>query len=219
MSKMLQTPEATLSYPSLFSPRAIDEGAEPKYEATFVFDEGTDLTELRRAVMEVGKEKWGDKFAKMLEAGKIRLPFRTDGESKGYPDGSVFFAARRNALKDGRQVPAPTVVSVFPDPNNPDRPAIITDPNEVYAGCRVKGLVSCYAYQKAGNIGITFGLEGLQKVRDGDRLDGRVNPQSIFQVDESAFANLDNALDQDDEVEETETATDEAADILGLLGG
>jgi len=26
----------------------------------------------------------------MVESGKIRMPFRNDGEEKGYPEGSVF---------------------------------------------------------------------------------------------------------------------------------
>lgn len=217
MSKILKTPEAVLSYPSLFTPRAMNEGDPPKYEATFVFAPGTDLTEIKKAINEVGMEKWGDKFPEMVRKGKVRLPIRTEWEEKGYPEDSVFFAARRHAEKDGRPLPPPGVVSVYPDEHDPTKPALITDPSKVYAGCIVKGLVSVFAYTKP-NPGITFGLEGIQKIRDGDRLDGRVNPQSVFEVDESAFANLDAALAAD-EPEGDDVTPDEAEDILSLLGG
>lgn len=213
MSKILKTPEAVLSYPSLFTPRAMNEGDTPKYEATFVFGPDADLSEIRAAIKAVGEEKWGEKFAGMVKAGKVRLPLRTDWEEKGYPEGSVFFAARRTGEKDGRILPPPGVVSIYPDENDPTKPALITDQSKVYAGCIVKGLVSVFAYTKP-SPGITFGLEGLQKIRDGERLDGRVNPQSMFEVDESAFASLDAALDAPDD-----EADDEADDIMSLLGG
>lgn len=214
MSKVLITPEAVLSYPSLFNPRAFSEGDTPKYEATFVFPAEADLTQLRQAVLEVGKKKWGDeKFGTMLKAGKVKIPFRSDGEEKGYPEGSVFFAARSENK--------PGVVSIYPSEHDPSKPALITDEAKVYPGVIVKGLVSCYAYTKP-QPGITFGLEGLQVIRDGERLDGRVNVQSAFDVDESAFANLDSTLaameEAQDEAPDTGTGS-EGDDILALLGG
>lgn len=213
MSKVMKTPEATLSYPSVFRPRAANDGATPKYEATFVFGPDADLSTLRQAVKAAGEEKWGDKFPEMVKKGQVRLPFRTDWEEKGYPEDSTFFAARRNAERNG----PPGVVSVFPSEHDPKKPALITDENKIYPGCIVRGLVSCYAYDKAGNRGITFGLEGLQKIRDGERLDGRVNVQNAFDVDEAAFADLDQMLDAEPEADEPEA--DDPNDIMSLLGG
>jgi len=207
MSKVLTTPEATLSYPSVFTPRAMNEGETPKYEATFVFGPDADLTEIRQAIRKVGQDKWGEKFQEMLKSGKVRLPLRIDWEEKGYPEDSTFFAARSHNK--------PGVVSVYPSEHDPSKPALIEDESKIYPGCIVKGLVSCYAYTKP-QPGITFGLEGLQKIRDGERLDGRVNAQSVFEVDESAFAALDNALDSDEETEEPSTESD---DIMAMLGG
>lgn len=215
MSKVLITPEAILSYPSLFNARAMNEGDTPKYEATFIFPEGTDLSELQQAVVAVGKAKWGDKFPEMVKKGKVRLPFRTDWEEKGYPEDSTFFAARSTNK--------PGVVSIFPSEHDPSKPALIEDESKMYAGAIVKGLVSCYAYTKP-NPGITFGLEGVQKIRDvpdDERLDGRVNPQSVFAVDEEAFASLESTLDemeesQDDDAGDGESESD---DIMALLGG
>lgn len=213
MSKVLTTPEAVLSYPSLFQPRAMNEGDTPKYEATFIFGPDTDLTEIRQAIMEVGKAKWGDKFPGMLKAGKVRLPLRDDWEDKGYPEDSTFFAARSHNR--------PGVVSVYPSEHDPSKPALITDENKIYPGCVVKGLVSCYAYTKP-QPGITFGLEGVQKIRDGERLDGRVNAQSVFTVDEEAFASLGATLDEKEQEQETQEPGGESAesdDIMALLGG
>ena len=206
------TPEAILSYPSVFTPntRYVNDGDAPKYEATFVFPAGTDLTALKKAVMAVGQEKFGDKFTNGVKNGSIRLPFRTDWEEKRYPEDSVFFTARSNN--------PPGLVSVFPDPDRPDRPARITDESQLYPGAKVKALLSVFAYSNKQK-GVTFGLEGIQKVGDGERLDGRANVQDVFDVDESAFASFDAPISSDEPEAATTGDDGEAEDILGILGG
>lgn len=187
----IQTPVATLSYPHLFTASVMKgetDMTKAKFSAAFVFPAGTDLTEMKSAVLEVAREKFGVDTDQLIAAKKLYLPFRTDGDEKGYPEGSVYVGARS---KD-----QPVVVSLIPDPNNlgPDgkgRPMVITSQVEVYAGIQVRGLLSVYAYDTSGNRGVTFGLEGVQKIADGERLDNRVNPVNVFEADPDAAASFD----------------------------
>lgn len=44
---------------------------------------------------------------------------------------------------------------------------------EVYSGAYYRATVGVYAYKKGGGVGVALGLRNLQKVKDGERLDGR----------------------------------------------
>ena len=48
----------------------------------------------------------------------------------------------------------------------------ITDQNEVYSGSWGNVAVSSYPYEFTGKYGIGVGLNGVQKTRDDERLDG-----------------------------------------------
>jgi len=212
------TPEAILSYPNLFTPRAAAPDSDPKYSASFVFEEETDLSELKRTVLEVVREQWGDDLegaslstletqhgpATFLVADELRLRIPWyDQESvitgKGYPEGSTYINARSGN--------PPGVVSRIADPNNDGKPAPIVSPSgdvrladgtvipqaqEVYAGARARDLLSVYAYDTQGNRGVSFGLSGVQVMGDGERLDGRANAEDMFDADQEATVDLED---------------------------
>lgn len=202
----IQTPEAILSYPNLYEPRAVNEGDEAKYSCTFIFPKGTDISVLKDAVVEVARREFGDKADAMLQDGSLRIPFRTDVSAKGYPEGSVFINCRSK-----RQ---PGVVAAYADPAT-GKPKVIDDPNVAFPGAIVRGLISCYAYKRPSK-GITFGLEGVQVLRTtGDdvvRLDGRVAAEDAFEADPNAtpadFADLPGAVEDEQPAESTDDAED-----------
>ena len=75
----ITTPEALLSYEHLFQPMAPEgSGAEPQYSACLVFNKETDLSDLKKAVDDAGRARWGDKYTSLKESDSLRLPFRTD---------------------------------------------------------------------------------------------------------------------------------------------
>ena len=82
----ITTPEALLSYEHLFEPTSPEgSGAEPQYSACLVFNKETDLSDLKKAVEDTGRAKWGEKYDSLKESGSLRLPFRTDRlKEKGY---------------------------------------------------------------------------------------------------------------------------------------
>lgn len=181
MSKVI-TPKGRLSYPALFEPKIPPQQTEPVYSCTIVFEDGVDLSSLMKAAEECGKEKWGDKYAALVKGGKIRSPFREDGEEKGYPPGSIFINIKSKQ--------APGIVSIFPGEDG--KPAKITDPGQVYAGCYVRASVRAFAYDVNGNKGVSFALNNIQKVADGDRLDGRSRAEDEFEADANASADLED---------------------------
>lgn len=185
MSKII-TPEAQLSYPHLFTPQAAEDGGQEKYSCALVFFEGTDITALQRAAIETAVEKWGEKAKEQIKKGQLRLPFRK-GEEKDYADGSIFINVRGNRR--------PGIVSLIPDPKT-GKPMAITDPEEVYAGCFVRASLTPFAYDTSGNKGVSFGLNNLQKIRDGERLDSRAAAEDEFEADASAVASLEDLADE-----------------------
>ena len=188
----LLTPEAIISYPHLFEAVAVNEGEKKRYSCALIFRDGTDISELKNAVIEVAVEKWGSGASALIANGQIAIPFRTDTAAKGYPEGSVFFNARST-----RQ---PGVVASYADPLT-GKPARIDDPEVVFPGCIVRAHLACYAYDKPRK-GVTFGLNGVQVLRvqgdDVERLDGRVAAENTFEADPDAtpadFASLPGAV-------------------------
>lgn len=177
------TPVAILSFPHLWTVWRGKKGEQdPKYGATFIFPKGTDLTPLLQAALQALKEEFDD-VENRVKTGELHLPFRKDGARYGYPEGSIFIGASRH-----ERFGAPSCVSRYRDPAT-NKAHIITqaeqvtgNPNELYPGCKVKGLLSCYAYNNVRK-GVSFGLNGVQKWEDGERLDNRVAAEEVFEAD------------------------------------
>jgi hypothetical protein len=166
----VQTPEARLSFPNLFQPKSYLEGQEPKYSCTLLFSDKTKLQALRDAVDQAKADKWGpkEKWPKNL-----RSPFR-DGNEKselqGY-ENCIFITA------SSKQPPG--VVN--------QRVEYITEKSGgIYAGCYVRATINAYAYDTAGNRGVAFGLQNIQKTRDGQPFSGRKKAEEDFDAVEDS---------------------------------
>lgn len=157
------TPEFRVSFPNVFRPaKSMQPNSEPKYGLAMLFPKGADLSALKKAAAEAVKEKWGDAPPKNL-----RSPFRDQGEKEfeGYEEGAIFISAT------SKQKPG------LVDGGNQD----IIDESEFYAGCYARASVRAFAYDQSGNRGVAFGLQNVQKLRDGDPLGGRSKPQDDFE--------------------------------------
>lgn len=186
MSKKIITPEAALSYPHLDEPAAAMNGkGDPKYGCSLLFAEGSDLTAAQAAVIEAAVEKWGPKAVQMLKTGALKSPFRTDWEAKGYAEGTTFINVRSTQ--------APGLVK--------RNLTTVTDKEEIkkefYAGAKVRASIAAFAYDNSGNKGVSFGLNNLQKLGDGPRLDGRRAAEDEFEaLPELAAADLSDLENQ-----------------------
>ena len=181
MSAKVVTPSATLSYPWLATAQPKKKATDKsKFSAALVFKPGTDLSEMEAAVVEVAVEKWGEKAREWLKTGKLRSPFRRDAEAKGYESGSVFI----NARSDNQ----PGMVYLWPEPGT-TKPAKV-EPEKIkdvfYAGAIVRAQLSAFTYDTDGNKGVSFGLNNIQKLAEGERIDGRDAPEEAFDADLNA---------------------------------
>jgi hypothetical protein len=178
------TPEAIISFPYLWEPYEGGDG-EPKFSASFIFLEGTDITVLRRAAIAAGVAKWGEAtFTSMVKNGQARMPFREDWETKGYPEGSIFVNARSKNR--------PGVVEPFAGPDG--RPLQLTDRDKMFAGCKVRASLTAFGYDRKGNKGVSFALNNVQWLATGERLDNRVAAQDEFDAPQTAPASLEDLL-------------------------
>jgi hypothetical protein len=189
------TPVATLSYPFLATPQE-DEKGKKKYSCALVFAPGTDLSALRKAALDAANAKWPGKVkigkveytvSDALAKGKLRSPFRDDAEDKGYLKGSIFMNVRTEKK--------PGVVFNYVDQST-GKPALVPqDQIEelLYPGCLVRASVSAFAYDREGNIGVSFGLGNVQKVGEGERLDSRKAATDEFTADLAEEPGIDLA--------------------------
>lgn len=154
---IITTPKARLAFASLHEPRE-DYNGDPKYQATFLFDESeVDLSIMRQ----VAKDTLKAKNPKAVNGFDFDSIFR-DGDEKdldGYA-GKTFVTTKAN-------VDFPPVVF--------DQKIRKVDKDEipgVASGDYVVGLLRPYAWQYKSKIGVSFGLVGVQLVEHGERFAG-----------------------------------------------
>ncbi len=181
------TSEVTLSYPNLLLARA-GKGANAKSKfsvalVAFPEQQKTEagqafLAKAKAAALAAAETRWGNKAAEMFKTKALRSPFRDDAEAKGYPAGSIFINARTEQK--------PACVFAYADPASPGKPKKMTDEEvktQMYAGSKVRASLVAFAYDVDGNKGVGFALNNLQKVGEGERIDGRKAAEDEFDVD------------------------------------
>jgi hypothetical protein len=167
-SEKIITPTVRLAFPALFEPKPVIKG-DPrlKYQATLIIANEKDLAPIQKLAEDTWKAKFpGKPFPKIGKKGcPIHGADEMSEEVAGFPEGSFFIRTS----------------SKFP-PGVADRSAErIFDREQVYAGCYVRVRLSAYAYEhETGGRGVSFSLDAVQKVKDGERLDGRVDVEDIF---------------------------------------
>jgi hypothetical protein len=141
---------------------------KPKYSIRACFPPNADLKALKHEAQLAAQEKWGDKIPKTL-----RSPFRTNEELEnpivGIGDDWIIMSFSAN--EDRR----PGIV----DAKLQD----IIDDSDVYSGAWYRAQVRAFAYENAGNKGVSFGLQNVQKLRDDDPIgSGRLPASKAFEA-------------------------------------
>lgn len=191
MPKKIITQEVTLSFPHLDAPMLAKNGkGDPKYSVSLLYAPGANLDAERAAVMEAATEQFGEKAIQMLKTGQLASPFRTDWELKGYPEGTTFINPKSKTQ--------PGLVYAHRDPTS-QKPALVVpglvsgdyqlteaDKKRIkdvfYPGAKVRASLTAFYYDYEGmKKGISFGLNNVQKLGDGPRMDGRKAAQDEFE--------------------------------------
>jgi hypothetical protein len=205
MAKRIITIPVTLSYPNLDKARAPENGkGAAKFSAAFIlYPQGIEASEhkmangkdfsvtpedvkkqvaaLEAALMEAAEDVFGTKAAALVRSKSLKWGLRYDAEAKGYPEGTVWFNARSSnqpglayswATKESVAAGKPVVEKVAQD-----------DIKKVfYPGSRVIASVSAFFYDNESK-GVTFGLNNIQIIGDGPRLDGAKSVEDEFSAD------------------------------------
>ena len=165
------TGETRLSYVHLYEPYSSN-GGEVKYSTTVLVPKSDAQTKARiDAAIEYAKQKGvAEKWNGVLPPVVALAIYEGDGvRPNGEPFGAeckghwVFTASNKNPVQ---------MVDAGMNP--------ILQKGELYSGCYARVCVSIFAYNSNGKRGIGFGLEAVQKLRDGDPLGGGVSVADAF---------------------------------------
>ena len=153
------TPTFRVSFPQIFEPGEFN--GKETYSLTMLFDKSADLSELKAAVKKAAEEKWGKKMP-----ANLRNPIR-DGAEKSHLDGydGCMFIRASSKTKPG-----------LVDQNCVE----IINPSDFYAGSLARATVVAFAYDQAGNKGVSFLLSNIQKVADGESFSSRGRASDDF---------------------------------------
>lgn len=152
-----------LSYAHVFEPWSGQQGQEPKYSACLLIPKSDKKTISKiKAAIEAAKERDKAKWNGKVPTG-LKISLR-DGDEE---------------LESGAREGEEYAGHYFMNVSSKQRPGVvdadvveILDPNEVYSGCYVRASINAFGYNANGNRGISFGLNHIQKISDGEPLGG-----------------------------------------------
>ena len=170
----LITPKFRVSFPNLFKAQHNKLSGKDEFTVVALFPKDADLSALKKAAHDACVKKWGPNEKTWPK--NIRSPFRDQGEKAKEND------AGKVVLPSGHVAGA-----IFMNFKSKERPGVvgpdlqpIIDPSEIYAGCYARAAVTAFAYDQAGNRGVSFGLNNIQKMGDGDHFGGRTKAEDDF---------------------------------------
>lgn len=179
------TGKVRLSYFKGWKPEAMEEGADPKYSTAILIPKSDTKT---IEAIEAGCE-FLEAAEKAKNKGKLppkwKRPLR-DGDEEKPDDANYAGMMFLNASSKNK----PGIVGLERD--EAGKLKKIEDEDQVYSGAYARVSLNLYAFDVKGNRGIAAGLENIQKVADGEKLDGGGNPDADF---EEEYEPEEDALD------------------------
>jgi hypothetical protein len=161
----------TLSYPHLFRAKTINDTGAPKFSAAFLIPESNpQLRELFDLANQVINTKYPNG----------ELPHNFKGlpcyNAADHPKYSKLEAYKGMWLLNSSKAESQGAPIIVDQQRNK-----VIDQSLIYPGLVVNVAVSIYTYDHPTSKGVTTGLEAIQIVRDGDRLDNRPSADELFQ--------------------------------------
>ena len=165
------TPSFVLSYPDLFVAKQFKGQGEAKFSLTAMFPKKTtDMKVLKKQIKRAANDFFGAK-----KPHGFRDPIK-DGDEMTNDDGDPIEANKGYWIVRFATKRAPGIV-------DKDRNILTeADADELYPGCICRLTGNAYAYDNI-NKGVSFGLNNVQKLKDGDPLVSRNDPSDDFNDD------------------------------------
>ena len=166
------TGKVRLSYVHVFEPFSNNPDQEAKYSCVLLIPKSDKVTlkkllAAQQAALENGKAKTFN--------GTIPKNWKNT-----LHDGDEDADLERNPEYEGcmfMSVSSKTKPGVVDRDLNP-----ILDSTEVYSGCYARVSINAFAFNTQGNKGVSFGLNHIQKMADGDFLGGRSRAEDDFEA-------------------------------------
>jgi hypothetical protein len=172
MSDTIVTGEVRFSYVNVFTPKAPQNGGDPKYQITILLPKTDIATKqaidaaIQQELIDAVTTKFGGQMpvapaTPIHDGDGVRPSGEAFGEEcRGH---WVFTASSKNK---------PEVVDQNVQP--------VLSPTAVYSGCYGRASIRFFAYNQAGRKGIGCGLGNVQKLRDGEPLGGGTTAKQDF---------------------------------------
>lgn len=171
-----------MAFPSLIKP-SLNLQNEEEFKVTALFPKDADLAPLYDAAQIAINTKWGSKPPQGL-----KLPFKEGNEQgktnsngefrvyQGFEDTITVNFKKKVKTKAGKENEPPQVVMANPN--------VKAEEKDAYAGRWAKAIVTAYAYDAAGNKGVTFFLNHVQ-ILDHDSPLGNPSDVTLFNNEEN----------------------------------
>lgn len=167
--------DVRLSYVRVFEAAQMNGTGEANFSVCLLIPKDSPEAEKLKEAIKAEAQNLAARYPKL--AGKLpkmwNNPLRDGDEEKdGAEYEGMYFINCKRKEKQG----APIIID--------GKKAPITDKNELYSGCYGNVAISLYPYEFSGKYGIGVGLNGIQKVRDGERLDGGTSIDDFDCIDD-----------------------------------
>jgi len=189
MANKYKTPKFRVAFPNVFEAKQINNQGKPKFSLVMLFDEHNMneqqlalLVKLKDAVNTVAMAKW-----KKIPV-KLKTPFKKGDEQVSLKTDKVYDGFAGMTVLNVASETKPGLV-------DQDMSAII-EVGEFYGGCFAHATINCYAWEHdTGGRGVSFGLQNIQKIADGDSFAGsKGDPEDDFAAIEVSAGDDDDSL-------------------------
>lgn len=181
------TGKVRFSYTNVFEARQTPNG-DLKYSVTLLIPK-SDTTTYQKIINEINKtlEEATAKTFGGVKPANPRMPIY-DGDGVR-ASGEAFGTECKGCwVMTANSISAPEVVDASLQP--------ILSKNDFYSGCYGRAGIRFYAYNQNGNKGIGCGLGNVQKLEDGQPLDGRTKAVDDFGTAPEPVAQYQNPIQQ-----------------------
>lgn len=207
-----------VSYPTVFTPKAMNDRADAKYSITLCFDKAdqaqmAQLKGLADSVNKVRAEAWPDpsKRPQIPTHGHDKSPIKDIDTACNQENVPLL---DKNPELAGHYIVRCTSPGSSPMPVlDQQKDPIEESDGKIFGGCWCNVIVNCYSYDTNGNRGVTFGFSGVQLVKKDDPFGGGyVDPDEFFDVMDVDGIDADSFTSQPDPLS---AAQDDAFDSGG----
>jgi hypothetical protein len=150
-----------------------------------ILPKGTNISAIEGAVREAAEKNWGKKIDVIMKHKNFKNPMKTGDEFRSREDGELYngFAEDDICFKIGSKSKKPGIVDRLARVIIDDEGTTLVDKkndvydvvptNKVYSGCHFFATMTAMAFEhEDGAQGVTFLLENLQLVKQGESLGG-----------------------------------------------